>query len=408
MPRGRKRRRPNRDLPHFSKIPTFIYAALREGRIGRSAFCLWAVIRMVAWRDTANGRFSPPPVDLKDEELQAWLGGVTRRYVYTLIDELEEAGLLKVYHEGGRRWLQLLALPSPGNSRELYFTGKTLPNEDDDRSIAQGEMISPGNRPRHGRPLSQRGGEGGEQKRELEFPSNGVHGKSNSREPDFPSNGVHTGSALPEGAAAIAQVLQEHGVYPSPATDIARMMHEKGLTPDEALNIFLDVLADTEDIRLAVSRLRSGAWDTTAQERALEKARRRRYGAAALEGEPPEDRLQGPSPARSAAEPDPGVQTPIGEFGTAGQVWQAALKQLELELTKATFNTHLRRSRLVAYDNGVFTVAVLNEYSRGWLEHRLVPTILRVLRHLAGREDVSIRFVTEAEWAEESVAGVRA
>jgi len=208
---------------------------------------------------------------------------------------------------------------------------------------------------------------------------------------------AHTNSM----AEAIAQVLQEHGVFPRPAAEIAEVMDEQGLTPDEALEVFLDVLAVTDDIGRAVYRLQSGFWDTTAQDRALDKARRRRYRASISKGVSPEGLKKSPPPPTVVA-PGPSVHTPVSAFGTAEQVWQAALKQLELEMTRATFNTHFRRSRLVAYDDEVFTVAVINNYARDWLENRLAPAVRRVLRRLTGRDDASVRFVTEAEWAERS------
>ena len=100
--------------------------------------------------------------------------------------------------------------------------------------------------------------------------------------------------------------------------------------------------------------------------------------------------------------PDPSVQTVIGgRSRTAEQVWQATLGELQLEITRATFNTHLRRSRLVSYDDGVFTVAVINDYTKDWLENRLASTIRRILTRLVKRT-VEVRFVTEAEWAEKS------
>ena len=230
-------------------------------------------------------------------------------------------------------------------------------------------------------------------------------GGERTRQPEFTSNGFDVNSGLPKNAVAIAETLREHGVFPRPAAEIAAAMDEQGLTPEEALEVFLRVLADTDDIGLAVSRLRSGVWDNAAQERALEKARRRRYGAVASEDGALGDRPQEIPFLQAVAEPDGSVRTPVGAFGTAEQAWQAALGELELEMTRATFNTHLRRSRLVAYDGGVFTVAVVGDYAKDWLEHRLASTVLRVLRRLA-KQDVEVRFVPEAEWAAKSNIGV--
>jgi hypothetical protein len=199
---------------------------------------------------------------------------------------------------------------------------------------------------------------------------------------------------------AIARVLQEHGVFPGPAAEIAEAMDEQGLTPDKALEVFLDVLAATDDIGLTVYRLRAGFWDTAAQDRALDKARQRRYGGVVLEGELSEGQPEEPPSLPAVVEPDPSIWTPIGTFRTAEQVWQAALAELQLETTQATFNTLLRRSRLVAYDDGAFTVAVPSEYARDWLASRLASTVRRVLHRLTKCDDVTVRFVTETEWAE--------
>ncbi len=76
----------------------------------------------------------------------------------------------------------------------------------------------------------------------------------------------------------------------------------------------------------------------------------------------------------------------------ADQVWKAALGELQLELTRATYETWLNDARLVAYEDGAFVIGVANTYARDWLEHRLRPVVLRILTRLAGRT-VAVRFV---------------
>ncbi|HHS97854.1 MAG TPA: chromosomal replication initiator protein DnaA [Chloroflexi bacterium] len=80
------------------------------------------------------------------------------------------------------------------------------------------------------------------------------------------------------------------------------------------------------------------------------------------------------------------------------QIWQAALGELQLETTRATFNTWLRDTRLVAYEDGVFVIGVRNGYAKDWLENRLASTIRRVLTRLTKRS-VEVRFVV---WEEPS------
>ncbi len=73
-------------------------------------------------------------------------------------------------------------------------------------------------------------------------------------------------------------------------------------------------------------------------------------------------------------------------------IWSAALGELQLQMTQATFDTWLRNSKLLRYEDGVFTVSVQNGYAKDWLEHRLAGTIKRTLARLADRT-VDVRFV---------------
>jgi len=61
-------------------------------------------------------------------------------------------------------------------------------------------------------------------------------------------------------------------------------------------------------------------------------------------------------------------------------------------MTQATFETWLRHSELVSYEDGTFVVAVKNGYAKDWLENRLLATIKRTLARLADRT-VDVRFV---------------
>jgi chromosomal replication initiator protein len=73
-------------------------------------------------------------------------------------------------------------------------------------------------------------------------------------------------------------------------------------------------------------------------------------------------------------------------------VWSAALGELQLQMTQATFDTWLRDSRFLKFEDGSFVVGVKNGYAKDWLEHRLLPTIKRTLVRLTGRA-TNIRFV---------------
>jgi len=75
------------------------------------------------------------------------------------------------------------------------------------------------------------------------------------------------------------------------------------------------------------------------------------------------------------------------------QAWQDALRELQLQLTGATYDTWLRRSRAVTFQNGVFIIGVHNGYAKDWLENRLLQMVKRALCSAAHLEGIEIRFV---------------
>jgi chromosomal replication initiator protein len=88
----------------------------------------------------------------------------------------------------------------------------------------------------------------------------------------------------------------------------------------------------------------------------------------------------------------------------AEQAWQAALGQLQMEMPRATFDTWVRDTDLLAYEDGAFILGVQNAYARDWLENRLLSTVKRVLTGILGRT-VEVRFtVWQAETAEDETA----
>ncbi len=65
-------------------------------------------------------------------------------------------------------------------------------------------------------------------------------------------------------------------------------------------------------------------------------------------------------------------------------------------MTQATFDTWLRDSRLLKYNDGTFVVSVQSGYAKDWLENRLLATIKRTLVRQAGK-DVEIKFIVGSE-----------
>ncbi|OGO64690.1 MAG: chromosomal replication initiation protein DnaA [Chloroflexi bacterium RBG_19FT_COMBO_50_10] len=76
----------------------------------------------------------------------------------------------------------------------------------------------------------------------------------------------------------------------------------------------------------------------------------------------------------------------------ADQAWQAVLGQLQLDMPKASFDTWVRNTEIVSYEDNVFIVGVPNAYARDWLESRLSSKINRLLCGILNRT-VNIRFI---------------
>jgi len=76
----------------------------------------------------------------------------------------------------------------------------------------------------------------------------------------------------------------------------------------------------------------------------------------------------------------------------AEQAWQSALGQLQMEMPKASFDTWVRDTQLVSYENGLFVIGVRNAYGRDWLESRLSSSVTRLLMGIMNRS-VDVRFV---------------
>ena len=84
----------------------------------------------------------------------------------------------------------------------------------------------------------------------------------------------------------------------------------------------------------------------------------------------------------------------------AEQAWQSVLAQLQMEMPRASFDTWVRDTRPVAYDNGVITVGVRNAYARDWLESRLASSVNRLLIGILN-SNVTVDFVvSQADEAE--------
>jgi chromosomal replication initiator protein len=80
------------------------------------------------------------------------------------------------------------------------------------------------------------------------------------------------------------------------------------------------------------------------------------------------------------------------ELMKADQAWQAALGQLQMDMQKAAFDTWVKDTELISYEDGVFIIGVRNAYARDWLAERLSSTVTRMLTGIMSRS-VQVRFI---------------
>lgn len=78
----------------------------------------------------------------------------------------------------------------------------------------------------------------------------------------------------------------------------------------------------------------------------------------------------------------------------AHQLWRATLGQLELQLAKPTYDTWVRNTQALSFEDGVLVIGTHSAYAKDWLENRLYATIQRTVSEIA-RRTVSLRFVVQ-------------
>ena len=79
----------------------------------------------------------------------------------------------------------------------------------------------------------------------------------------------------------------------------------------------------------------------------------------------------------------------------AEKIWEAALGELQLQVSKANYDTWLKDSRGIAVVKGVFTVAVPSAFIAEWLKGRLHSTVCRILSCITG-QNVDVAFQVQA------------
>lgn len=109
-------------------------------------------------------------------------------------------------------------------------------------------------------------------------------------------------------------------------------------------------------------------------------------------GQVEEERRPDPALDEERQEPDRGSRQSQRELHrepearrSAGDIWQMALSELAMTMPTPTYETWVRDTSVLAYEDGEFVVGVPHAYARDWLQNRLRPQIKRTLSRLLQR-----------------------
>ncbi len=78
------------------------------------------------------------------------------------------------------------------------------------------------------------------------------------------------------------------------------------------------------------------------------------------------------------------------------ELWNNVLAQVEQKISKPSFETWLKSTKLLSYNGSgsTVTIAAPNSFARDWLENHYIHLITGILTELTG-EDLLIKFVVQ-------------
>ena len=77
---------------------------------------------------------------------------------------------------------------------------------------------------------------------------------------------------------------------------------------------------------------------------------------------------------------------------SAREVWERALGELQIQVSKPNYDTWLRNSQGISCQNDIFVVGVHNAFAAEWLTKRLYPLVRKTLTDIIGKE-IDLQFV---------------
>jgi chromosomal replication initiator protein len=83
---------------------------------------------------------------------------------------------------------------------------------------------------------------------------------------------------------------------------------------------------------------------------------------------------------------------------TNDELWQAAMGEIELSISRANFITWFKNTRILSNDNGAVVIGVPNGFAKEWLENKYNTYILKALRNIQENvREISCHIYTNQE-----------
>ena len=77
------------------------------------------------------------------------------------------------------------------------------------------------------------------------------------------------------------------------------------------------------------------------------------------------------------------------------EIWQAVLAELELKITTPNFNTWLKNTGLVKYENSEAKVCLPSAFHKGYIEKKYHTDIVKAVERITGKPIKKIEYVVE-------------
>lgn len=87
------------------------------------------------------------------------------------------------------------------------------------------------------------------------------------------------------------------------------------------------------------------------------------------------------------------------------ELWQSALTEIELSISKANFSTWFRNTSIISKKDGVVLLSVPNSFTKEWLENKYNRLVLRSLRNLTSEiKDIKFTIISQSQGVVEKVS----